>query len=451
MNSVKKIPQIDHQWLSRHLSRRARFALPIVAVCIFSPAGAMTADNHLFELKARVVHFDRDFENPVNDRVQTGLGLQLNYESPYFSDIIGVGISGYSVSELGSSGRVTNDILKSNGAGGFEEFSKVAQSFVKLKYKDLAQAKFGRQLHNSMLLRASTSRAIPETYSGANGQITPIKDLKIYGAVYDRWSSRTSGSFEGFRTDLSASGSIDAVSILGSQYKHEGLELNVEYLRSKSFLSKYGLVGSYSMPLANKSEIKITSGFHASNISGSLAVTGAEGAELDDEDIPGSRSGSSKSGDNGSGIYIQANWKLGNLSTGGALSKFNGTWIEDNFAGDSGTNVFPTGGVLADFSNRDELVWMLRASYNLKDYIKGLTTTMSFKRGTGAKNSAVPTLGAATERELDLGIRYNVPFFPGLSASYRFLNYKSNKSGRLDGVKEDNKDHRIYLDYAYRF
>lgn len=452
MNSTTAIHKIEHKYLRHSSARLVGLAMPVLAACVLSPAIAAEADGHKLELKARAIHFDRNFDTPSNDRKQSGLGLQFNYESPYFEDMIGVGLSGYSVTELGSSGRVTNDVLKINDAGGFENsFGKIAQAFVKIKYKDFMQAKFGRQLHNSMLLTSSTSRAIPNTYSGASGQITPIKDLRLYGAVFDRWSSRTSAGFEGFRTDRSTNGSIDTISLLGTEYKNGASEFRGEYLRSQHFLSKFGLVGSYSMPLANKSKLKLTSGFHATNFSGGLAVTGAESAELDDEDLTGSVPGVTPSRKNGTGIYAQADWKAGNLSLGGALSKFNGTWIEDNFTGDHGTNVFPTGGVLADFSNRDELVWMLSSGFDWKDYVKGFTTKISFKRGTGAKNSANPALGAASEREFALDVRYKIPLVKGLSMRYLFLDYNSSKTGRLDGVKEDEKDHRIYLDYAYRF
>lgn len=452
MNSVTTTQKIDHKCLRHSPARLASLAIPVLAACALSPAMATLPDGHQLELKARAIHFDRTFETPANDRSQSGLGLQLNYESPYFGDMIGVGLSGYSVSELGASGRVTNDVLKTDGAGGFDgSFGKIGQAFVKIKYKDMVQAKLGRQLHNSMLLTSSSSRAVPNTYSGASGQLTPMKGLTIYGAVYDRWSSRTNDNFEGFGTDRSTLGAIKNISLLGTEYKNGPLQIDVEYLRSADFMSKFGLVGSYAMPLADKSKLKLTSGIHTSRNSGRLAVTGSESAELDDEDVAGSTLGVTPSHNKGSGIYVKADWTTGNLSLGGALAKFNGTWIEDNFAGDHGTNVFPTGGVLADFSNRDERVWMLSAAYDWKDYVKGLTTKISLKRGTGATNSDVPALGSASERELELDVRYKIALIKGLSLRYRFLDYTSNKTGRLDGVKEDNKDHRVYLDYTYRF
>ena len=42
---------------------------------------------------------------------------------------------------------------------------------------------------------------------------------------------------------------------------------------------------------------------------------------------------------------------------GAAVAKFDGAWVESNFAGDHGKSPFPTDGVLADMTNRDETVW----------------------------------------------------------------------------------------------
>jgi hypothetical protein len=48
-------------------------------------------------------------------------------------------------------------------------------------------------------------------------------------------------------------------------------------------------------------------------------------------------------------------------------------------------------------------------------------------------------------------VRYAIPVLKGLGVRYTYLDYKSDKTGRLDGVKEDERDHRLYLDYTYRF
>lgn len=404
-------------------------------------AAAAGLEGHSLELKTRGIYFDRDYENDRNDRSQSGLGLQLNYESPYFGDIIGFGLSGYSVTKIGASGRITSDILSVDGGGDVQDsFGKVGQAFIKLKYQDLASARLGRQVWKSMLLSSSGSRAIPNSFSGGSAEIKPMKGLSVYGAMFNEWSSRSSAHFDEFKTDNSAAGAIDYIGILGASYEAGPVSVDFEYLKSDDFLSKTGLVGSYTFALANKSKLKLTGGVHMSRDDGKLFINGAERGELD-----------SASDNDGQGIYVAAEWKLNNVTLGAAVSKFDGAWVEDNFSGDHGTNVFPTGGVLADMTNHDETVWMLSAGYDWKDVVKGLKTTLSYKSGSGAKNSENASLGEADESELAVDVRYAVPTVKGLGVRYTYLDYKSDKTGVLAGVKEDETDHRFYIDYTYRF
>jgi hypothetical protein len=434
----------------QHISPLVPFMLG--ALALSGTATAAGTEGHSLELKARGIYFDRDYEDDANDRSQSALGLQLNYESPYFGDFIGIGLSGYSVTELGASGRLTSDILSVDKDGDVHEsFGKLGQAFIKLKYHDVVSAKLGRQVHKSMLLSSSGSRAIPNTFSGGTIDIKPMKGLKVYGAMYNEWSPRSDAHFHEFKTDRSDEGEIDYIGLIGVSYDAGPFSVDLEYLKSDNFMSKTGLVASYTFDLANKSKLKLTGGVHTSRDDGKLFVTGSESAELDDEDVPGSKAGTTASDNDGLGVYVAADWSFGNVLLGGALAKFDGAWIEDNFAGDHGTNVFPTGGVLADFTNRDERVWMLKAGYDWKEYVKGLKTTISYKKGTGARNSHVPALGKADESELALDVRYAIPVLKGLGVRYTYLDYKSDKTGRLDGVKEDERDHRLYIDYTYRF
>ncbi|QID17922.1 OprD family porin [Nitrogeniibacter mangrovi] len=433
-----------------HISPLLPFMLGALAVS--GTATAADTEGHSLELKTRGIYFDRDYENDAKDRSQSALGLQLNYESPYFRDFIGIGLSGYSVTKLGASGHLTSDILSVDKDGDVHDsFGKIGQAFVKLKFKDVVSAKLGRQVHKSLLLSSSGSRAIPNTFSGGTIDIKPMKGLKVYGAMYNEWSPRSDAHFHEFKTDRSDEGDIDYIGLIGVSYDAGPFSVDLEYLKSDNFLRKTGLVASYTFDLANKSKLKLTGGVHTSHDDGKLFVTGAESGELDDEDVPGSKAGTTASDNDGLGVYVAADWSFGNVLLGGAVAKFDGAWIEDNFAGDHGTNVFPTGGVLADFTNRDERVWMLKAGYNWKDYIKGLKTTISYKKGTGARNSHVPALGKADESELALDVRYAIPLLKGLGVRYTYLDYKSDKTGRLDGVKDDERDHRLYIDYTYRF
>ncbi|ARU87236.1 OprD family outer membrane porin [Pseudomonas sp. M30-35] len=424
----------------------------ILSAGLSLPTLAAAADGQTLELKTRAIYFDRDYESDSNDRNQGGLGLQLNYESAYLADIVGVGLSGYSVTKLEASGRNSSDVLSVDNDGDFEDsFGKLGQAFLKLKYQGIASGKIGRQLHKSLLLSSSNSRAIPNTYSGASFDLKPFNGLTLYGAWYDKWSSRSDSSFVGFQTDTSSKGAINALENYGASYLNGPFNLNIEYLRAQEFLNKTGVVASYTFKLANASNLKLTAAMHTSKDDGKLFVTGAESAEYDDEDEAGAVVGQTRSQNDGKGVYLAADWVFSNIELGGAITKFSDAWIEDNYAGDHGTNPFPTAGVLADFSNRDEKVWMLKAGYKWDQLAKGLKTVVSYKSGSDARNSANTSLGKADESELAFDLSYQIPAVKGLAFRYIFLDYNSDKTGRLDGVKEDQTDHRLYLDYTFSF
>jgi len=78
--------------MNRHNKTRT-IAIVIAGALSTGLAGATEETAHKLELKVRGIHFDREFETSTKDRTQTALGLQLNYESPYFADFIGFGRS----------------------------------------------------------------------------------------------------------------------------------------------------------------------------------------------------------------------------------------------------------------------------------------------------------------------------------------------------------------------
>lgn len=66
---------------------------------------------HEIALKSRLIHFDRDFGNDNNDREQTAIAAEVNYTSPQFGGLIGIGVSGYFVQDIADSGAIREDIL----------------------------------------------------------------------------------------------------------------------------------------------------------------------------------------------------------------------------------------------------------------------------------------------------------------------------------------------------
>lgn len=415
---------------------------------LFVGANSVMADNsgeHSFQLKSRLIHFDRDFDNDTNDREQSALGFQLNYESAQYNDLIGFGASGYLVHELGSSGRNSEDILTRETSGELDGFGLLGQAFLKITPTDNFSVKLGRQTHKSMLLSSSNSRAVPSTFQGVSTKFKPAKGLTLYAAFYDEWSRRARDDFEGFQTDQSEEGAIDFVGVIGAKYKTKKYSLEAEHLVSDDYLAKYGVRGSYLIPLEH-SNLKLTAGVFGSYDDGALFVTGAEGGDLDDEDSP------NQSENDGLGAYIELGWTKGNLALSTAYAKFDGIWIEDNFSGDHGRNPFPTRSAVGpDLTNEGEKVVSVKAKYNWKDYVPGLTTTIAAGFGRDAENSVDASLGRADEDWRTVDISYKPSAVKGLKLRGLWHDYDADETGSVDGVKGDETDIRFYIDYVYNF
>ena len=436
-------------------------ALPAV-VCAADLAG------HSLELKSRWVQFDVDQVATSNDFKQSAVGLQLEYKSPYFNDFVGVEISGYQVQKTGESGVPKSELLPFQSGSTTQianNWNAIGKAIVKLKHADLFEAKIGRQAHNSLLLKSTYSRAVEDTFHGVSASLTPTEGVRLYGAIYDTWLPRNGNKFVKIGTEQSpvsgqVSRVIDRLAIYGGSFVRGPYSVEAESLESKDYLRKYALVGSYLMPLANKDQAKFSVGTSTSSNAGPLFTCDAE-KELD-------KPTSGACQNNGRGVYVSGEWKTGYLTLTGAVAKFRGLWIEDNFAGsnparagsliqDHGTNFFPTGATSGnDMTNDGELARMIRVGYNWNTMVPGLNTTLGYKLGTGARNNVDPQLGSAKEKETEVDIRYAIPMVKGLNARYNYLRYNADVTGTINaigqgGSKNFRRDHRLYLDYVHRF
>lgn len=410
------------------------------------------ANRHQFETKVRFVYLDRDFGNDANDRTQTALGFEGNYLSPRFADFVAVGLSAYVAGKIDADGAVVEDLLTVND-GELDGFALLGQSFLDLALGDAGSVKGGRTLQKSMFLASSGARALPDTYQGANIQFGPGEGFSIYGMVYDKWSRRARDDFESFATDVSAEGDIDWVGIAGLRYASDVFSAELEYLRSDDYLGKLGLRGSYLPDIgSDNGKLKLTGGVFTSKNDGDLFVVGAAG-KLDDEDLPGSVAGVTPSENDGLGGYVDVEWRKAGFTVGATLTLIDEIWLESNFTGDHGTNPFPTAAAVsgADLTNTGETVWGGRIGYDWPGIVEGLSTTLQFVDGSGAENTVSPALGTADERWWQIDVRYKVPVVSGLSLHAIYHDYTADETGSVDGVGDDDRDIRLYVDYVHRF
>ncbi len=406
---------------------------------------------HEIQTKLRLIHFDRDFEDDEDDRDQTGLGLEVNYKSPQLWDIVGLGLSGYVVEDISDGGDVREDVLTLDD-GELDGFALLGQAYLNFTPTDNFSIKLGRMKHKSMFLNSSSSRAVPNTFQGVSAKFNATDNLSLHASIYDKWSRRARDNFEGFSTDQSEQGDIDYVGVIGAKYKvNDNFKLEAEYLESKDFLNKFGVRGTYLQELSSSS-LTYTLGVFTSSDDGDLFVTRSESGDLDDEDVPGSEAGVTESENDGLGGYLDITWKKDNLKLSAAIAKIDEIWLEDNFSGDHGRNPFPTRSTVGpDLTNTNETAYRLKLDYDWKEYIPGLKTSFAIGFGEDAENSVDSSLGTADEDWREVRIDYKIPALKGLKFRGIWHDYNSDETGSVDGVKQDETDIRLYLDYVYTF
>ncbi|WP_111893361.1 OprD family outer membrane porin [Acinetobacter sp. MB5] len=389
---------------------------------------------------------------------QSALGAELNYKSAYYDDLIGLDASLYGVVKLADSGTPTVQLLDVRPNGKLDTgFASVGVLAIKAKLGEGNELRIGRQKVDTMLIKSTFNRAVPDTFSGVSLRYQLQQNWNAYAGYYNKWQPRTADKFTSFVTDNNQK--INYVALVGMKYKYDRWGLNAEYLNSAHYLKKYGLIADYSLPLST-SRVDFRSGAMFSRNAGDLFKCGAE-ADLDC--IKG------QSIENrGQGYFVEATWKKNNWELGAALTKIYGFWIEDNYSTrsardqiliqDNGTNPFPTSTVIGpDFTNRDELAWMARIRYNWKDYIQGLSTEFKYITGSGAHQSNIQSDVTGKEHFTEFTLAYKIPYLRHLDFRYSYLTYHSrfdrdNLSQKINGMlKSSWHQHRVALTYTYKF
>ncbi|MGS0694302.1 OprD family outer membrane porin [Shewanella sp. 0m-4] len=403
-------------------------------------------DNDSLEVKTRTIFFDREYdETPDKDSNTLAQALELNYQSGTIAGWFNIGLSAYGVANINSTGTdnapgiMPDDPNDKNNVE--SAFGKIGQAYIEVLPTDGLSLKLGYQKTKQMFFSTSTSRAIPSSFRGLTGSYQPLDSVKVYGYAFDQWSGRNSDEWTDFAADTDGP-QIELIWGVGAQFKQGKFNADVEYMVSEDYLAKFGLRASYNDTIG-KGKLKLSGGYFTSSDNGALFT------ESGDKNIDGIES------NDGSVWFLDADYKIHAFSVGVAFSQTGEIWIEDNYKGDHGSNPLPTRAPIGpDFTNTNESVWLVRAGVDfgkLNYLFDGLTTKVTYAKGTDIENAADASLGVAEEKFFAIDTRYKVPMAKGLSLRYLYADYQSTEIGSVQGVKGDNVDHRIYMDYSFKF
>ncbi|MGX9374438.1 OprD family outer membrane porin [Pantoea ananatis] len=182
--------------------------------------------------------------NPKYVHNAWGQGFSADYQSGYFSDIIGFDATYYSAIKLGASDYFNSrGVLYNNGTGNNKNnadgYSKFGQRNIKLKYNVLdasLNARWGWQMLRNYGVISTSNRLSPTTYSGISGSVDYGK-FTVRGAWVDHSMDRNSPERKQFQTNTG-----ENISHLASGeilWKSNEIDVQYAYGESKNYLQRH--------------------------------------------------------------------------------------------------------------------------------------------------------------------------------------------------------------------
>lgn len=421
----------------------------IGSVLCLSNVVAQEGNHHNFQASIRFAHYDRDFANQKNDRVQNGVGIALSYQSPQFLDYFRIGAS-YQLSQpFLVDGQKREDVFAFDGQQ-VTNHHFFGEAYLEIHPTKTAKLTIGRQTTRSMFLYSKT-RVLPTTFRGLNMHWVVTDGLALYGSVFDQWSRRANGAFEAFDTAISTDGAINYIAIAGGEYTKNQLNIRFEYLHVHHYLNKWAVKQTYAIPLT-QSLVPTTFNMHLAAIglssAGSLFAIGAD-PRLD---VAATAVAGTAQQYRSVAGYVGISLANHTDEVGIYYTQFSDLWLERNFAGDHGANPFPGKTIGPDLTNKHEQVWMLEYKKKWQSVgLPNLKTRLAFAHGSNIENTVSQHLGQGHEYWVETDIKYTFATIPALKTRLRYRVYRSEVSGVVNGIRQSQNDLRFTVDYQYTF
>lgn len=217
----------------------------------------------------RSYYFSRLYGAPnVFNQNAYALAGRLNVETAPFLGGFGVGASFFTAHSFGAndlSGAPTYPHLDATLIGPNNSINALGQAYLQFKQPWLL-VRAGDQEINTPWLNNTDSRILPATYQAVYAEVTPLKDLHLYGLREFRWKSRTStdysrdnyyykpgfeadtlyGSTEGVLGGTAAQGTNGTLAF-GTSYALAGAKAQAWYYDFYNFANMFYTDASYTL------------------------------------------------------------------------------------------------------------------------------------------------------------------------------------------------------------
>ena len=333
-------------------------------------------------LNLRMYYFDR--ENHVSpaksDNEAWTLGGSLAYQSGWLENILRVGVEGFGSQKLYAPQDRDGTLLLLPGQ---ESYLALGRAYGEVKY-DAYTATLYRQYIDTPYVNQQDNRMTPNTFEAyrINGKYDWVQFAAAYIAAI---KPRNDNEFISMSEQAGAPPGRERGMITGGVRftPFKALSLGAINYYVPDTWNIFYAEGNYTWPLADKLGLKLQ-------------------GQFTEQDSVG--------GDNLIGSFsTRVGGAQASLSYNNAVLRaaFSITAQSRNINSPYGTYPGYLSLLEKDFNRAGERAWLLGFSYDLKDYVKGLSVTVNFARGTDAVDPANKS-GLPDETEYDITVDYRI-------------------------------------------
>jgi hypothetical protein len=333
-------------------------------------------------LNLRMYYFDREnhVAPPKSDNEAWALGGSLAYQSGWLANLVRVGVEGFGSQKLYAPQDRDGTLLLLPGQ---ESYLALGRAYGEVKY-DAYTATLYRQYIDTPYVNQQDNRMTPNTFEAY--RITGKYDWVQFGAGYiAQIKPRNANEFISMSEQAGAPPGRERGMITGGVRFTPLKALSfgaINYYVPDTWNIFY-TEANYTWPLTDKLGLKLQ-------------------GQFTEQDSVG--------GDNLIGIFgTRVGGAQASLSYNNAVLRaaFSVTAKSRNINSPYGTYPGYLSLIEKDFNRAGERAWLVGFSYDLKDYVKGLSVTFNFARGTDAVDPATNS-GLPNENEYDITVDYRI-------------------------------------------
>lgn len=369
----------------------------------------------------RTFYFNRDKKQDTPDSVAFTQALMARYHSPYVGNTVNLNASFFGALKLnGETGKGGTGLLRDNADGSQSSYGKLAEIYASIKLPNDGSLDIGRLQLDTPLLNDSDNRATPSTTQAG------LIDIKTAGPDFyvlasDRGSAKTEDNF-GEYTDTS--GKTYNVYVAGIDHEFDNtLYLHGAAGQADNVLQQVYLNAKYQWKMNRDYSALFDAYQYFGDADGEGALDGV---------------GPNYSSDI---TNLVAQISRSNAKFSISLQKVRGDSYR--FSWDNGVhddNDLKVWHVVQrmKFIRAEEESWQIRADYDFKNYIEGLTAFVRYTSGDNIRRSD-GTEGSEWENNID--ITYRPPGIKNLSLRWRNSTVRSSETF-------DTNENRIIINYS---